>query len=94
MHLSALYSDAVGVQTLLDRRMQNGDKARKLLRCTNHVERCTSTDEFRCLRKYCQVLSMRRIFAAERVNLLMKNLLFATNVILTRDSESYASNAT
>jgi len=36
---------------------------------------------------------MRRIFAAERVNLTMKNLLFATNVILIRESESDAPNA-
>jgi len=88
MHHSALCSGAVGVQTLSDWGMQNGDKARKPLRCTNHVEWCTSTEDFRCLRKYCQVLWMRWIFAAERVNFLMKNLFFATNVILIRDSES------
>jgi hypothetical protein len=35
---------------------------------------------------------MRRIFAAERVNLLMKNLLFATNIILIRDSASDSPN--
>jgi len=69
MHHSALCSGAGGVQILLDRRIQNGDKARKPLRCTNHVEPCTSTDNFRYLRKCCQVLSMRRIFAAEQVNL-------------------------
>jgi hypothetical protein len=52
MHHSAMCSGADGVQTLSDRRMQNGDKARKPLRCTDHVEPCASTDDFRCLRKY------------------------------------------
>jgi hypothetical protein len=93
MHHSALCSGAVGVQILSDRRMQNGDKARKPLRCTNHEEPSTSTDDFRYRRKYRQILSMRRTFAAERVNLSMKNLPFATNVVLIRDSESDAPNA-
>jgi hypothetical protein len=36
---------------------------------------------------------MPRIFAAEPVNLTMKNLLFASNVIMIRESESDAPNA-